>query len=71
MEERPEDARVWMGESVFGSDMADDVVPDALLRRDCGGVCVAIECVGESYTKVKLSAFHKACEARGWGYELW
>lgn len=60
----------WRSEaSVLASrDGRSEQLPDALVRD--GRATTAIEFVGE-YPAAKLSAFHKYCAAKGYGYELW
>lgn len=71
LKSNPDRAKQWVSEAKIlarGTSLGVKV-PDAVLREGNGKV-TAIEFGGE-YSKAKLIAFHRYCEAEGEGYELW
>ena len=66
-EELPTRARSWTAEAALAKGQGVKV-PDAVVRD--GKYDTAIE-FGGTYSTAKLQGFHRYCERKGFGYELW
>ncbi len=66
----PTRARSWRSEAEIAraEPLRHRKLPDAMVRD--GAAWTAIEVVGH-YSAEKLMAFHRFCQSRGYGYELW
>jgi len=70
LENRPDEAKRWMGEEVYRTERVGEKLPDAMILDEDGNPQLVIE-FGGSYDPLRVKAFHTDCKQRNLPYELW